>query len=383
MLSEAFSSRKNISGDELTSEGSTTSLGTTNTDDELSSRSSDNILFPRSLKKEPRSDSDLSSAWKSNLNGSESGRKQAKLDISRTANGGTEVLEIMSEAPNDAGTSGATGKRKSMTELESMEAPSPDLVKKKVMSPRRASEGNLIVPKKQQGISDSSVARESKDHSAESTGTSSTEHTSITGRRQRRKSAERARRTSDGNLPRVRSPDPSTPSDKVPPPQDRVRSVVTNIISRDSNRPSSAVTSAAASKRKPPRPVPVARPISAQPSQALRRMAEQKRQEEGKEREEEKEREREKMEREREKIEGVRKQTSQPDGDTECPTEDKRRGDMVDDSEEGRLEDATGEREEMSLKEVMDPANGTPKHKKSLPVRNSSVCDCAECYHKV
>ena len=173
--------------------------------------------------------------------------------------------------------------------------------------------------------------------------------------RQRRLSSE-SRRTSESNIMPLSSPDAST----ADAPRGRLRSSTLGDISEGSKRPSSArpgtVHSAEKPKKKTIRPAPVARPISAQPSRALMRKAEERRLEEEKERErKEKEREREEREREREEREkeerkreererkaqeeqeGLRKQASQTDG-----------GDV----------------------KAIPSANGTPAHKKSLPVRS-------------
>ena len=111
-------------------------------------------------------------------------------------------------------------------------------------------------------------------------------------------------------------------------------------------------------KKKTPRPIPVARPISAKPSQALRRKAEEREKEE-REREEKEREEREREEKEREERERkvqaekeVQKQASQTDGDLSGET----------------VEGGGGESHQNST--ATPSANGTPSHsKKTLPVR--------------
>lgn len=380
MLSEAFSSPSssttNLNSEELISEGSATSLGVTNIDDELSSRSADNLLPSRKLSRQPKSDSALSTtAQKSRASKPlpvgdkevvagleaavgemelEAKRKTSKDSESRTkgSKGSVSGLEegkvasgtgSESKRKSSKGTESRTTKRNSMSDIEDSPA---DPVKKKVMSPRRSSESNIIVvsPKKQ--LPQSSL-KESKG-SGKAADISMTPGGRATGG-QRRNLAE-SRRPSDGNLPR---PDADAPVS-------RLRSATTGHISLVTDRPSSAAPnghSADRAKKKPTKLAPVARPISAQPSQALRRMAEQKRLEE----------EREKEERERKEEEKtvaarvVKKQGSETDGEAMV-------GEVAEAQVEG--ERKRGDREALSLKDsvTIPSANGTPTHKKSLPV---------------
>lgn len=432
MLSEAFNSPStsltslnsftNLNCEDLASEGSATSLGRTSTDDELTSRSADNLLPSRKLKKQPMSDSSLGIAMKSRVrksppkdtmsgergggtagetatesrtrsytaagsesrtsrtrrdsvpgleDGAESKRKTSK-DSDKKRNSMPDVEAQMAKSSAAGGSESRTGrtrkdsvpglgdgaeskrktskdgdkKRNSMPDVEAQMDASVAAVKKKTMSPRRSSESNIVVSPRR-NPSESSL-RESKvaGKVANVSGTASER----TVGNQKRLLAE-SKRPSDTSL---LSSDANTPVG-------RLRSATTGHISRVSGRPSSAAaTSGDRPKKKPTnKPAPVARPISAQPSQAvLRRMAEQKKQEEERERQE-----REREEREREER-AAKKQGSYTDGEA-----------AVAGVLEGQAE--RGNREGLTLKDSVTgtpSVNGTtPKHKKSLPVSKSTL----------
>lgn len=371
MLSEAFSSPSssltNLYCEDLVSEGSATSLGRTSTDDELSSRSADSLLPSRKLSKQPVSDSSLFVAQKSG------GRKSPPKDAvsearttgetaksstvtssesrtSRTRKDSEPGLEDGAEVKRKTSKSGDK-KRSSMSDIEAQLDVAVVPAKKKVMSPRRSSESNIVVsPRKHP--SESSL-RESKIAGKVASGGSAER---AAGNQSQRRLLADSKRPSDSNLPL---------SD---PPVGRLSSAMTGHISRGSGRPSSATpTGGERAKKKPTKLAPVARPISAQPSQAvLRRMAEQKRlEEEERERQEREKEERERVEREGAAIaaRGMKSQGSCTDGEVAA--------EMV----EGRAD--RGDLEGLSLKDPVmgtPSANGTtPKHKKSLPVRKQNT----------
>ena len=371
MLSEAFgssnSSRSNLFADELnsgtsstslggvapvsSSEGSTTSLGvttsggvTTAAEDDLSSRSAGILpISDRQLKKQSHSDSALSHAHKSRSKklppgpGKDAGSESPTRDDSRTVSGGSAVEGVESEQKEVSKSS----KRKSTSELEFEMAVDP--ARKKLMSPRRVSEGNLLAIHKPEKKKDSSL-KESREAEPR-------ERRASLGQNGRRKISQETKRSSENTH--------HLPADSAP-------------LARGStpNRPSSAVVSDKG-KRKP---LPVARPISAQPSLALRRKAEQKRLEEEKKRKEKEDQEREKKEREEREERGreapVRKQGSQTDGEEVIAVAGREGA-----GEEEEREEKTPERPDLSLMDSVGPpsVNGTPTHSKTLPVR---ICAC-------
>lgn len=389
MLGEVFnsppSSTTNLNSEDLVSEGSATSLGMT--DDEMSaSRSADNLLPYRKLSKQRLSDSALLSATKMSQNSkptsivnstaAASGLGEAALDskkktskgsessrTSRSVGGGRGAGEAVSEPkkkvsrgsePRSGRSSGSSieegleskrkssrgsdsvtnnRRRNSLSDIEgSVEVGVPE-PSKKLSSPKKQLPDVSTKGNRSPGKGDGSGASEGA------------------GGNQRKMMAE-SKRASDTK---------SSP-DAPGAPVGRLRSATTGHISRISNsRPSSAAGVGNSARKKATKPAPVARPISAQPSRAV-----QKRLEEEKKAREEKER----QEREREEREkaaaiaaaaaaenSVKKQGSQTDGLE--PTEE-------------QAATTKGEREGLSLKDTVTipSANGTSKHKKSLPVRN-------------
>lgn len=376
------------------------------TDDELSaSRSADNLLPSRKLSKQQLSDSALLNATQMSRNGkplslvnssavsSLEGKKgggmasESKIKSSRGAESRTNMsiedgkavtsepkkktskgselrsggnskgsVSAIEEEISASSVAGSEAKRKSSkgtetsirkkrNSLPDIEAQLEEVVtepgKKKVMSPRSSSESNIVASSLKKKLPESSLKESRSPGRGADVNASSGSEGAVGG--QRRALGE-LRRPSDSNLPRPDAPlSPDTPVG-------RLRSATTGHISPVSNRPSSA----ASARKKTIKLAPVARPISAQPSRAVRRMAEQKRLEE----------EREERERTAAAAKVVKKEESQTDGEVVVG------GEVSEEQVEG---EGTGrEREGLWLKDTVriPSANSTPTHKKSLPVRS-------------
>jgi hypothetical protein len=268
------------------------------------------------------------------VGGAASESKKRSSKVSETRSGRDSVSSIEGGSSSTSGVS-VEARRKNSKDSDTVKRSSfPDVEAhgdvvavehvKKVMPPRSSSEGNITIsPKKK--LPESSL-KESRGKGRRE-GVSATPTSESTVRSHKKMSGD-MRMPSDSNLPSPISPDA---------PVSRLRSSTTGHTSR----PSSAAGGGA--RKKTTKPVPVARPISAQPSRAVTRRLE-----------EEKERE------EREKAaaaaaaeEAMKKQSNQTDG-------------LVAEQVEGG-----DDREVLSLKESIAPsANGAPQQKKSLPVKN-------------
>ena len=412
MLGEVFnspsSSTTNLNSEDLVSEGSATSLGMTE-DDLSASRSADSLLPSRKLSKQRLSDSALLSTTRMSQNGkptslvnSSAAVAETALDSNKKSSRGSESSSRTSkgvEGGRSAGQTVSEPKKKVSRGSEprsgrsSVSAMEEGLESKRkssrgsdggTVSRRRNSlpdiEGSLEVgvpelgkkssesssPKKQ--LPDSSIKGGRGPGRGAGTGAAASSGEG-TGVNQRRMTTD-LKRQSDSKLPRQDAP--------VSPdaPVGRLRSATTGHISRISNsRPSSAAGAGSSARKKITKPAPVARPISAQPSRAVQKRLEEE--EKAKEEKERQEREKE----EREKAAAIAAATAAATAAAEKSM--KKQGSQTDGlgGAEGQAvrEMTRGEREGLSLKDTVGipSANGTPKHKKSLPVRNY---DCSYMY---
>ena len=313
MLSEALgtsvTARRLGNEDDLVSGGSSTSLGMISTDDELTSRSADNLDIKYSLRNESCSDSMLGNHQKK--------AKLRKLPLLITS-GNSQSNPANDTSNKSESKTDTTVPRDGLSGLESGNEEQSSLsVKEPTKSPRRSSESNI-----ESNITVFKTKRELEDDSLKERANSVHDSESSSGASSSRSSAN-IRRASDGIVS-------SLTTFKTPP----VKNPTINEISRTSNRPSSASSTAERTKRATKR-APVARPISAKPSQALLRKVEQNRREE-------------EEESVCEKQQTIEKQGNLTDGDND-----------VGDGAVG--EEGTGQKE-------MSSTNITPSHKKGIPV---------------
>ena len=348
MLSQAIgtpkSSKRGVSRDELASEGSSTSVGVVSTDEEISSRSADNLqAYHSPLMKEQLSDSVLNDAKKTKV------RKLPQVNHKTKDESGSSnvVAEVTSDNEPSLLDDNSELKTSSSTDKSEVGKLPSEPVKKEFLSKRRSSESSLATRK--YSNTDESLSQENR-----RSANANTSRVTAGGERKRKLSADVPRTSSP---PVVDSHDNSNPGDAS---RGRASSDISRLTS--TNRPSSAVTRP---KKKVIKPAPVARPISAQPSKALKRLAEQRRLEEEKKSklvEEERKRE---MERKKAlEKEALEKEANASDND----------GVEVQQESRSEREDVSSPPPQKDAMEMAIPAvNGTPIQKKSLPVRDYSA----------